>query len=114
MKNKYNIWHIDAYSGWSDYDDPKQCNIHRDIIMDSTFSKEDVVEMFSSLLTGRSTAIENCEIVEAVEINSITDEQLKELGEAAILPDTESKNDALLFPNLLKLYEVLKAKSKNK
>lgn len=60
---KYNIWHIDAYSGWSDYDGPCDCNRHEDIIMDASFNKKDVLNMYSATLTGRSTAIAKCEII---------------------------------------------------
>ena len=69
MKKKYNIWHIDAYSGWSDYDGPEDCNIHEDFIMDEHFSKKSVVEMYISLLGGRSTAIAKCEIIKSGEID---------------------------------------------
>ena len=68
MKKKYNVWHIDAYSGWDDYDGPSDCNIHQDIIMDAHFSKKAVVEMYSLLLGGRSTVIAKCEIVKSGEI----------------------------------------------
>lgn len=68
MKKKYNIWHIDAYSGWSDYDGPEDCNIHKDIIMDAHFSKDQVVNMYMELLSGRSTAISKCTLVKSGEI----------------------------------------------
>lgn len=68
MKKKYNVWHIDAYSGWSDYDGPEDCNIHKDIIMDAHFSKQQVLDMYSSLLNGRDTAIAKCELVKSGEI----------------------------------------------
>ena len=60
---KFKVWHIDAYSGFSDYDGPMDCNIHKDIIMDACFSKKDVVEMYYALLGGRSTAIAKCECI---------------------------------------------------
>lgn len=68
MKKKYNVWHIDAYSGWDDYDGPSDCRIHEDIIMDAQFSKKAVVEMYMTRLGGRSTAIAKCEIIKSDEI----------------------------------------------
>lgn len=68
MKKKFNVWHIDAYSGWSDYDGPSDCNIHEDIIMDAQFLKDQVLDMYSSLLSGRSTVIVKCEIIKSGEI----------------------------------------------
>ena len=60
---KFNVWHIDAYSGWSDYDGPDDCNIHKDIIMDASFTKKQVVDMYMSLLGGRTIAISKCELI---------------------------------------------------
>ena len=68
MKKKYNVWHIDAYSGWSDYDGPEDCNIHKNIVMDTQFTKKEVVEMYRALLGGRSTIIAKCELVKSGEI----------------------------------------------
>ena len=45
-KIEYRIWHIDAYAGWDDYDDPSDCNIHIDYIIDAKFTKQDVINMF--------------------------------------------------------------------
>ena len=60
---KYNIWHIDAYDGWSDYDGPTDCNIHEDVIMDAQFSKKEVLNMYMATLSGRSNVIHKCEII---------------------------------------------------
>ena len=46
MEIKYNIWHIDGYVGWADYDGPSDCNTHIDYIIDDKFTKEDVIDMF--------------------------------------------------------------------
>lgn len=46
MEIKYNIWHIDGYVGWDDYDCPSDCNTHIDYIIDAKFTKEDVIDMF--------------------------------------------------------------------
>lgn len=43
---KYNVWHIDGYSGWNDYDGPEDCNYHRDYIFDACFSKQQVIDMW--------------------------------------------------------------------
>ena len=63
MKLKYNIWHIDGYSGWSDYDGPSDCNHHEDIVMDAQYSKKDVVDMWMSRYSGRTVAVAKCELV---------------------------------------------------
>lgn len=68
MKKKFNVWHIDAYSGWSDYDGPEDCNIHENIIMDAQFSKGQVMEMYLGVLSGRSTIISKCTLVKSSEI----------------------------------------------
>lgn len=46
MKIKYNIWHIDGYVGWDDYDNSSDCNICKDYIVNATFTKDDVINMF--------------------------------------------------------------------
>ena len=66
---QFKVWHIDAYSGWSDYDGPGDCNIHKDIIMDATFSKKQVVDMFISTLNGRSVTVAKCECIDDGDVN---------------------------------------------
>ena len=68
MASGYNIWHIDAYSGWQDYDGPADCNYHKDVIMDSSFSKEDVMDMWMSLHRYGVAVIAKCELIKKVEI----------------------------------------------
>ncbi len=64
MAKKYNIWHIDAYRGFSDYDGPMDCNYHRDLIMDASFSKDDVMEAWMAMNSdARCTAISKCVLV---------------------------------------------------
>ena len=46
MEIKYNIWHIDGYVGWDDYDGPSDCNTHIDYIIGAKFTKEDVIDTF--------------------------------------------------------------------
>ena len=76
MEIKYNIWHIDRYVGWDDYDDPSDCNTHIDYIIDAKFTKEDVIDMFCNenkkhrmvvvckcfLITNGSVTYEQCNI----------------------------------------------------
>lgn len=63
MKLKYNIWHIDGYTGSSDYDGPSDCNHHEDIVMDARYSKKDVVEMWMAVHENAySVAVSKCEI----------------------------------------------------
>ena len=64
-QKKYNIWHIDGYSGWNDYDGPADCNRHDDYIMDAKFTKSDVIDMWMSIHSGRSVAIAKCEIIKS-------------------------------------------------
>jgi hypothetical protein len=46
MELKYKIWHIDGYAGNNEYDGPSDYNIHKDFILNDTYTKEDVIEMF--------------------------------------------------------------------
>ena len=80
--NKYKIWHIDAYSGWSDYEGPQDCNIHKDIVMDACFTKQQVIDMYVSLLEGRSIAIAKCECISQGDANPVplTKEDYDEKG----------------------------------
>ena len=79
---KYKVWHIDAYAGWYDYDGPSDCNIHKDIVMDACFKKDQVSSMFSSNLDARTVVIENCVCIGQgeCEIPPITKEELEEKG----------------------------------
>ena len=64
MKATFNIWHLEAYRGYSDYDGPEDCNVHKDLIMDASFSKEAVIKMWMCLNSdARSVAVAKCEIV---------------------------------------------------
>ena len=42
-KKSYNIWLIEGYVGNNDYDNPNDYNIHKEIIADIFFTKEDVI-----------------------------------------------------------------------
>lgn len=46
MKESYNIWEIEGYVGNNDYDNPNDFNIHKKIIADKFFTKEDIIELF--------------------------------------------------------------------
>lgn len=80
--NEYKIWHIDAYSGWSDYDGPQDCNIHKDIVMDASFKKQQVIDMYISTLFGRMVTVANCTCIGAgkVDIKKVSKEELEENG----------------------------------
>lgn len=45
-KIEYRIWHIDAYAGWDDYDNSSDCNIHIDYMVNASFTRQDVINMF--------------------------------------------------------------------
>ena len=63
-KKKYNIWHIDAYSGRNDYDSPEDCNYHRDYIFDACFSKQQVIDMWVATHSdSRCVAVSKCYLV---------------------------------------------------
>ena len=74
-KVKYNIWHIDAYEGSGDYNGPEQCNISINLVVNSIFSKESVIDMFMSTLNGRTKCVAKCEFVESGEVE--VDVQIK-------------------------------------
>lgn len=64
MAKAYNIWHIDAYRGWSDYEGPSDCNYHKDVIMDKSFSKEDVVAAWMAINSdSRVAVVSKCTLV---------------------------------------------------
>jgi hypothetical protein len=61
---RYNIWHIELYHGWSDYDGPNDCNVNKDIIMDADFSRDQVMDMLVGLYSeDRNVEINKCELV---------------------------------------------------
>lgn len=61
---KYKIWHIDAYVGWADYDNPSDCNCHLDMIMDASFSKNQIINMWvSTHKSNRNIVVVNCECI---------------------------------------------------
>lgn len=61
---KYNIWHIELYHGWSDYDGLNDINVNKDIIMDADFSRDQVMDMLVGLYSeDRNVEIKECELV---------------------------------------------------
>lgn len=80
--NKYKVWHIDAYSGWYDYDNQNDCNIHTDIVMDACFTANQVSSMFASQLGGRTVVIAKCECIGQgeCEVPSSTEKEMEEMG----------------------------------
>jgi len=69
MKKKYNIWHIEGYHGWSDYDGPEDCNYIDDWVLPVYFTKENVINIFYNLYqTSRCAAVHKCEIINSGEI----------------------------------------------
>ena len=69
MEIKYNIWHIDAYTGYDDYRGneyyhPTPLNHHIDFIANATLTKSDIYEMFRDRHRGsRVIVIDKCYIV---------------------------------------------------
>ena len=69
MEIKYNIWHIDAYTGYDDYYGPDYyhptpLNHHIDLIVNATLTKWDVFDMFYEKYRGcRVVHIVNCFLV---------------------------------------------------
>ena len=65
---KYNIWHIDAYTGYDDFYRnvyfPTPLNHHIDFIANATLTKSDIYEMFRDRHRGsRVIVIDKCYIV---------------------------------------------------
>ena len=81
--NKYKVWHIDAYSGWYDYDNQNDCNIHTDIVMDACFTANQVSSMFASQLGGRTVVIAKCECIGQgeCEVPSSTEKEMEDSAE---------------------------------
>ena len=61
---KYNIWHVEMYAGWNDYDNPSDCNIKKNFIMDASYTKEAVMDMLVSLhKEDRVVEIVKCDLI---------------------------------------------------
>ena len=68
MEIKYNIWHIDAYTGYDDFQRdvyfPTRLNHHIDFIANATVTKQDIHDMFCEKYRGnRVIVIDKCYIV---------------------------------------------------
>lgn len=64
MELKYNIWHIDGYAGYDNYDGPSDCNIHKDYIVNASYTKKDVINMFCNQYKDcREVAVSKCFLV---------------------------------------------------
>ena len=69
MEIKYNIWHIDAYTGYDDYwgneyYNPTPLNHHIDLIVNTTLTRSDVFDMFYEKYRGcRVVCIVKCFLV---------------------------------------------------
>ena len=64
MKTSYNIWKIEGYVGNNDYDNPNDYNIHKEIVADFFFTKEDVIDIFCKKFKNyRTVVVGNCEII---------------------------------------------------
>lgn len=60
----YNVWHIELYHGWYDYDGPEDCNVKDDFVFDARFTKEQVMEMMVSLYEDdRCVEIAKCNLI---------------------------------------------------
>lgn len=66
---KYNIWHVEMYHGWYDYDGPEDCNLKRDIIMDAGLKKNHIIQILCSLYSDeRTVVVHKCELVKSGQI----------------------------------------------
>ena len=69
MKMKYNIWHIDAYYGWSDCDGPEDCNVHQDYLFNADWTRQQVMDAFVSKYDEyRNVEVWECAIIKFGEI----------------------------------------------
>jgi hypothetical protein len=67
MEKKYNIWEIEGYVGNNDYDNPNDYNIHKEIIADIFFTKEDIIETFCKKYKKyRTVVVGKCEIIDTM------------------------------------------------
>ena len=64
MEIKYNIWNIKGYVGFYDCDGPNDYNVNTNLILNSTYTKKDVIDVFCEKHKGkRNVVIGSCEIV---------------------------------------------------
>ena len=70
---KYNIWHIKAYAGWSDYDGPSDCNFDKMMIFDASFKKQDIIDWWCATNSkARSVAVASVSLVKSGEVPSLS------------------------------------------
>lgn len=66
-EKKYNVWKIEGYVGNNDYDNPNDYNIHKEIIADNFFTKEDIIETFCKKYKKyRTVVVGKCEIIHTI------------------------------------------------
>lgn len=88
---KYNLWHIEAYSGWNDYDGPEDCNFRKDVVLDKMFTKQNVIDMWCALhKDARVVAVSKVYLVEEQEPEKSKDERISDIwhqNDNALLKD---------------------------
>ena len=63
---KYNIWHVEMYHGFSDFDGPEDCNVKKNFIFDASFTKEQVMDMLVGIYSeDRVVEIVKCECIKS-------------------------------------------------
>lgn len=66
---KYNIWYLEGYAGWSDYDGPQDVNYREKFVMNASCTKSEVISLFYGRHKNeRCRAIHSCEIIKSGEI----------------------------------------------
>jgi hypothetical protein len=64
MEIRYNIWNIKGYVGFYDCDGPSDYNVNINLILNSTYTKKDVINMFCEKHKDkRNVVIGSCEVV---------------------------------------------------
>lgn len=88
---KYNVWHIEAYAGWNDYDGPEDCNFIKDVVFDKIFTKQNVIDMWCALHEdAREVAVAKVYLVEEKEPEKSKDERISDIwhqNDNALLKD---------------------------
>ena len=76
----YNLWHIEAYAGWNDYDGPEDCNFRKDVVLDKMFTKQNVIDMWCALhKDARVVAVSKVYLVEEQEPEKSKDERISDI-----------------------------------
>ena len=67
IMKRYNVWHFEGYAGGSDYNGPEDVNYVKDFVVDTSMTKQDIIEMFYSKWKNadnvKKMAVYKCELI---------------------------------------------------